>query len=146
MIGRLFSSEEISRDLGLLIVRVGVGLSVAVFHGYGKITGGVDRWVSLGGSVENLNISFIPAFWGFMAGFAEFVGSCLVVLGILFRPMTFLLAFTMFVAVLNHLNRPEGEPGAGWSAASHALELLCVYLCLMFSGPGKFSLTLRGRS
>jgi putative oxidoreductase len=67
------------------------------------------------------------------------------VLGILFRPATMLLAFTMLVAALSHLNRPPDDPNAGWSGASHALELLSVYLCLMFTGPGKFALILRGK-
>lgn len=145
MIGRFFSSDEISRDLGLLLVRLGVGSSMAIFHGYGKITAGVEKWSSIGGSMANLNVGFYPVFWGFMAGFAEFVCSILLVIGILFRPAAFLLAFTMFVAAMNHLSRPAGEPGAGWSAASHALELMSVYLCLMFTGPGKYSFTLRGR-
>jgi hypothetical protein len=52
----------------------------------------------------------------------------------------------MFIAVMRHLDIPAGEPGAGWSGASHALELLSVYLCLMFAGPGKFSLTPRGKA
>jgi len=143
VIKQLFSSEDISKDLGLLLLRLGVGLSMAIFHGYDKIIGGVDRWTALGENMANLNITFLPVFWGFMAAFSEFVGSSLLVVGILFRPMTFLLAFNMFVAIISHLNRPEGEPGAGWSGASHAIELLSVYLCLMFAGPGKFSLTKR---
>ena len=145
MIKRLFSSEEISRDLGLLLLRLGVGLSVAVFHGYGKITGGVEAWTSIGGSMSNLNVEYYPVFWGFMAGFAEFVCSCLLILGVLFRPATFLLAFTMFVAAMHHLHLPADKPNAGWSGASHALELMSIYLCLMFTGPGKYSLTMRGR-
>jgi putative oxidoreductase len=78
-----------------------------------------------------------------MAAFAESVGSCLLIVGVLFRPAAFVLAFNMFVAVLRHLSMPDDNPNAGWSGASHALELLCVYLCFLFTGPGRFSLTMR---
>jgi putative oxidoreductase len=140
---RFFSSDEISRDFGLLLVRVGVGLSVLIFHGYGKITGGVETWEKVGGSMGNVQVTWFPVFWGFMAAFAESIGSCLLIIGVLFRPVTALLAFTMFIAVMNHLSRPPDQPGAGWSAASHALELMSVYLCLLFTGPGRLSLTPR---
>lgn len=145
MIRRLFSSDEISKDLGLLFLRLGVGLSVAMFHGYGKITAGAETWTAIGGSMSNLNVAYYPIFWGFMAAFAEFVCSCLLILGVLFRPATSLLAFTMFVAAMHHLNLPEDNPNAGWAGAEHALELMSVYLCLLFTGPGKFSFTMRGR-
>jgi len=143
MIRRFFSSDEVAPDFGLLILRVGVGLSMAIFHGWGKITGGPESWERIGGSMSNLNIEFAPVFFGFMAGFAEFVCSCFLILGVLFRPATLLLAFTMIVATVNHVNRPPDAQGAGWSGASHALELAVVYLCLFFTGPGRFSLTMR---
>ena len=145
MLRRFFSSDEISRDFGLLLVRVGVGLSVLIFHGYGKITGGPERWERIGGSMVNVNVEWLPVFWGFMAGFSEAIGSCLLIVGVLFRPAAFLLACTMLVAAMNHLSRAPDEQGAGWNGASHALELLSVYLCLLFTGPGRFSLTMRGK-
>jgi putative oxidoreductase len=133
-------------DAALLLVRLGIGLSMLVFHGWGKITGGPEAWERLGGSMENLGITFAPVVWGFLAAFAEAVGSVLLVLGILFRPATFLLAGTMVVAAINHISRPEGTPGAGWGAASHALELLVIYVALFLAGPGKYRLPLGPRS
>ncbi len=32
---KILSKEAINKDLGLLILRLGVGLSTAIFHGYG---------------------------------------------------------------------------------------------------------------
>jgi putative oxidoreductase len=92
--------------------------------------------------MENLGIGFAPAFWGFMAAFAEFVCSILIILGVLFRPAVLTLAFTMLVAALHHLNLPPDNPGAGWGGASHALELLVVYVGLFLTGPGKFAFSL----
>jgi putative oxidoreductase len=143
MLRRLLTSDEISMDFGLLLARAGVGLSVVIFHGYDKITGGPELWTKIGGNMELVHISWYPVVWGFLAAFAESVCAALIVVGVLFRPAAFLLAFTMFVAVLRHLNLPADNPNAGWSGASHALELMSVALCFLFTGPGKFSLTMR---
>jgi putative oxidoreductase len=139
MFGKMFSSDAVAKDFGLLLIRLGIGASVFIFHGYGKMTGGPERWEAIGGAMGNLGVHFVPVAWGFMAAFAEAVGSILLVLGPLFRTATLLLAFNMFVAVMRHINLPVGEPGAGWDGASHALELMVVYLGLFFTGPGKFA-------
>ena len=122
----------------LLIVRVVLGGSLLVFHGWGKITGGPERWHDLGLEMGNLGVSFLPAFWGFMGAFAESVAAGLVALGVLFRPAAFLVSFTMLVAVVHHLSLPAGDPSAGWKSASHALELGSVYLALLVAGPGRY--------
>lgn len=147
MIRRLFSSSRINRDLGLLVIRLGVGLSLFLFHGYGKITGGPERWSGIGGGMESLGITFWPTFWGFMAALSESAGSLLVVLGLFVRPAAALVAFTMFVAVLRHLGLPDDNSSAGWKGASHALELGCVFFGLMLAGSGRYALRIarRGR-
>ena len=101
---------------------------------------------ALGNHMGNLGITFAPAMWGFMAGFAEFVCSILLILGVLFRPAAALLAFTMFVAALRHLNLPAEDPASGWKGASHALELLAVYIRLFLAGPGRYAFTLIRRT
>ncbi len=127
-------------DLGLLLIRLGIGLNVLIFHGWGKIFGGVERWERIGGEMANLGIRFLPAFWGFMAAASESLGSVLLMLGLFFRPAAALLAFTMFVAAVRHLSLPPGTPGAGWGAASHAIELCAIFLGLFLLGPGRYSL------
>ncbi|MGI9533833.1 MAG: DoxX family protein [Thermodesulfobacteriota bacterium] len=136
----LTSRYEINKDAGLLVIRVVIGLSLMVFHGYSKIKGGPEVWTEVGNDIGVLGIKFFPVFWGFMAGFAEFFCSFFLILGVLFRPATILLSFTMLVAVIVHLNLPPESPAAGWSGASHALELLAVYVGLFFTGPGKYKL------
>jgi putative oxidoreductase len=133
-------NEPIENDVALLLLRLGVGLSMMLFHGWGKISGGPEMWERVGGSMGNLGLGFAPVFWGFMAAFAEFGCSALVVLGLFLRPAAAMLAFTMIVAVVTHLSMPPEAEGAGWNGASHALELLAVYLCLVFAGPGKYAL------
>lgn len=125
-------------DIGLLVIRVGIGLSILIFHGYGKITGGPETWEKIGSNMANLGLDFAPTFWGFMAAAAEFAGSLCIILGVLFRPAAILLATTMAVGAVRHLSLPPDMPGAGWGGASHALELLTVYLGLLAAGPGKY--------
>ena len=136
----LTSRNELNKDAGLLIVRVVIGISMMLFHGFSKIKGGPEAWENIGKDIGVLGINFLPVFWGFMAGFAEFFCSFLLILGVLFRPAAVLLAFTMIVAILVHLNLPPESPAAGWKGASHALELLAVYIGLFFTGPGKYKL------
>tara|TARA_B100001750_G_scaffold180370_1_gene148787 strand:+ start:134 stop:580 length:447 start_codon:yes stop_codon:yes gene_type:complete len=126
-------------NLGLLAIRVVIGFSMAAFHGWGKITS-PENWERLGGNMKLMGIGFAPQFWGFMAGFAEFVCSILLILGLFFRPATTLLAFTMVMAVWFHMSLPAENPSSGLKGASHALELCAIYIGLWFTGPGKFSL------
>ena len=127
-------------DLGLLILRLGIGFNVLILHGYGKLAGGPDLWAKIGGDMQHFGIHFAPAFWGFLAALAESLGSILVILGVFFRPAAAALAFNMFMASSHHLHLPAGAPNAGWSGASHALDLLAAYLVLLLTGPGRYSL------
>lgn len=146
MIRRILSATPINRDAGLLLVRLGVGMSVLLFHGWGKITGGPELWTLIGANMSNVGMGFAPTFWGFMAAFAEFGCSAFLVLGVLFRPAAAMLAITMLVAMSRHLALPAGEPGAGFGGASHAMELLAVYVGLLLTGPGRYVLVRpRGR-
>jgi putative oxidoreductase len=144
MLKRFFTSDEISIDFGLLLIRLGVGLSLVIFHGYSKLMGGPELWTKLGASMSNLHITQYPVVWGFLSAFAESICACLLVVGVLFRPAAFFVAFNMFVAVMAHLHMPADAPNHGWMGASHALELMSVCLGFLFTGPGKFSLTMRG--
>lgn len=139
----ILSPQPIHRDVGLLVLRVGVGLSVLLFHGWGKITAGPELWARIGTSMDGLGLAFAPTMWGFLAACAESAGSALLALGVLFRPAALALMITMFVAVSHHLGIPAGERGAGWSGASHALELLVVYSGLFLTGPGRFHVRFR---
>lgn len=121
------------RDLGLLIIRVGLGVMMIV-HGFPKMMGGVETWAKLGGTMSVIGIKFFPVFWGFMAAIAEGVGGLFLIIGLWNRPTLLLLAFTMLIAALMHLGKGDGLAGS-----SHAIELFCVFVGLLFLGPGKYS-------
>ena len=122
------------RNTGLLILRVGLGVMMVV-HGFPKLAGGPAGWEGLGGSMNVVGITFLPVFWGLMAGLAEAIGGLYLILGIFFRPVNILLTFTMIIAALVHFGKGEGIGGA-----SHAVELGIVFFSLIFIGPGKYSI------
>jgi putative oxidoreductase len=123
------------RDHGLLLIRLGIGVSYIVLHGWFKLVGGPDFWAMHGQSMGHLGITFAPAVWGFLSAFTETFGALLLALGLLFRPAAALLAANMAVAVVSHL-----VLGEGWYGAAHALHMGTVFLGLLFTGPGRFSL------
>ena len=123
------------RDLGLLILRIGIG-GMFVFHGTPKIIGGPAMWEKLGGAVHALNITFLPTiFWGFMAAFSECFGGIFLALGIFFRPACILMAITMVVATSQHLL----VNGDSFGVASHAIESGILFISLVLIGPGKYT-------
>lgn len=123
------------KDIGLLIARLGVGIPFLLIHGLPKLTGGLAMWKVLGGAMKNLGITWFPELWGFLAMSAEFFGAILLILGLFFRPVAFIMAFNMFVAMLSHFARADQ-----WGAVSHPMKMLFVFLALMFLGPGKYSI------
>jgi putative oxidoreductase len=127
-----------NKDFGLLLLRVGYGLSFAILHGYDKITGGTKTWEWLGSQMSVIGIDFLPVFWGFMAAFAEFVCALFLVIGFLTRPAALLLAFTMLIAILYHISNGEGF--------AHALEAFTVFVAFIVMGAGKYSLDARTKS
>jgi putative oxidoreductase len=120
------------RDFGLLVFRLGLG-GMFMWHGYPKMMGGMEKWAGLGKTMAVYGITFAPAFWGFMASFAEFVGGLLFAIGFLYRPAAFLLAFNMYVAFSSQMT------GKGLSKASQSLEDGFAFFGALFVGPGRYS-------
>ncbi|MFT5969945.1 MAG: putative oxidoreductase [Flavobacteriales bacterium] len=122
------------KNLGLLIIRLGLGV-MFMLHGYPKLFGGYERWEFLGQQMQLIGINFIPTFWGFMASTSEFVGGLFFILGFLYKPTTLILTFTMIIASLYHISIGDGINGT-----SHPIEMAIVFIGLLFTGPGKYSL------
>ena len=128
-----WNTLEKYRDLGLLILRLGVGIGFLGFHGWGKLSGGPETWANVGGVMEIIGIGFGHTFFGFLAAFAESIGGILLAAGLFFRVATVLLGFTMIMASLSHIVSGRGSPG-------HALKYASLFIGLLFIGPGKYSL------
>ena len=122
------------QHIGLLILRIGFGC-MFLYHGLPKLFGGPEKWEKVGAAMGAFGITFIPAFWGFMAAISESLGGICLILGFFLRPACILLTITMLVAASGHLSRGEGLGGA-----AHAIKAGIVFLSLILIGPGKYSL------
>lgn len=130
----VMSSLNKYRDIGLLILRIGIGC-MFIYHGFPKIFGGPQMWTNLGlMAMPGLGIKFAPAFWGFMAGISEFVGGILIIFGLFFRIACALLLITMATAAHMQL------ASKGMLAASQPIEDGILFFSLLLIGPGKYSL------
>ncbi|MCI0450246.1 MAG: DoxX family protein [Chlorobi bacterium] len=122
-------------DAGILIMRLGIGIAFIFTHGWAKITGGPELWGKIGAAMSNFGITFAPAFWGFMASVSEFGGGILILLGLFTRPAASFMGFTMLVAAIYHLSKLDP-----WSKVIYPMEILSVFVALIFIGAGKYSL------
>jgi putative oxidoreductase len=121
--------------LGLLVMRLGVGLMFLVAHGGPKLLAGPTLWEQVGGAMAIFGITFYPVAWGFLAAASEGIGGLLLAAGFLTRPAALSMLVTMAVAASMHLSKGDGLKGA-----SHAIELGIVFAGLLLTGPGRYSL------
>ena len=117
-------------DVGLLILRLSVGLLMAFSHGLGK----VQKFFTADPIQFPDPIGLGPAFSLALAGGAEFFLSLFLVVGFLTRISTIPLIITMLVAiVIFHADDPFGKKEFG-------MLFLFPYITLLLTGPGRFSI------
>jgi putative oxidoreductase len=134
-----FSATPVNKDLGLLIIRLMVGILMA-FYGYEKLIhfsemAASEFWA------KNVN------FFGLSGGvplaltiFAEFFCSVFLILGIFTRVSLFFLIFCMayiFLVIFPFSIVDKGDNGYHFN---DAFVYFAIYLGLFFTGPGKYSL------
>ncbi len=125
------SLKEPLTSVGLLIIRVTVGLTMALLHGWPKLANFSERTETFADPLGlGSTVSLVLAMG------AEFFCSLLLVVGLFSRAAAVPLLFTMFVIVF--------LVQAGNDLAGTSRELALVfgfcYLTLIFTGPGRFSL------
>lgn len=120
------------QQVGLLVLRLAVGLQLAILHGWGKFRG----FSSLAGSFPDpLHIGHKYSLMATVA--AELVCGLLIALGLLTRFAAGAVAFTMAVAaLLVHAHD-------GWAQRELALLYLGGALAVLALGPGRLSLDAR---
>jgi len=126
----LFSRTEnsITTDLMLALLRVFVGLSLALAHGFKKVP-------PSDGFIEHTGDLGFPwqEFFAYSAGMAEFAGGLLLAIGLFTRPAAFFVAITMFVAgFINHAGDPFGN-------AEKAYLYFAIAILYLVLGSGRFS-------
>lgn len=136
---QLFSANSINTDLGLLLIRVIIGLLMA-FYGYEKLIhfqemAASDFWTK--------NISFLGMSGSFplaLTVFAEFFCSLLLMAGLFTRlsliPLLICMAY-IFLVVFPFSILGKGDNGYEFNTP---FVYFVIYLALFFTGPGKYSL------
>ena len=116
------------KDVGLLILRLGVGLMM-LSHGYGKLANLIHGKT---GFLDPLGIGQIPSL--ILATFAEFFCALVVAAGFKTRWFAVPVAINMLVAALIvH----SGDP---WSRRELALLYAVPFLALVFTGGGRLGI------
>jgi putative oxidoreductase len=120
-----------STDFALLALRIWIGLSMLLLHGWGKLTNfdaTSEKFIDLFGLGQKFSLA--------MAVFGEAVCSALLVIGLFTRFAAASLLITMSVAFfLAHKAVLKGQ-GNG----ELAFIYLAVYFALFVAGGGRFSL------
>ncbi len=116
-------------DTGLLILRLGAGLMLALLHGWGKFPPS-EGFV---GMVGGLGFP-APTLFAWLAAIAEFIGGLMIAVGLLTRPVAlFVTLHFLFVVFLAHAGDPIGQ-------RELPLLFLVAAATVMLTGPGRFSL------
>ena|SRR5688572_6770125 len=121
------------RDAGLLILRIGFGLSFFWYHGLPKLMGGPEGWDRTGRAVGHVGITSGYEWWGLAAAAAETVGGLLFAAGLFFRPVCLAMLGVMVFATIDQLTRAVPAP-------EHALKNAFVFAGMVLVGPGRYVL------
>lgn len=128
----LFNGKNI--DLGLLLLRIGFGI-IYIFHGLPKITGGPESWEAAGSAMEYLGIYAFHDIFGFLISTIELFGGILLLFGIFTVPAVILLLCTMIVTLISKI-----AAGAGYAEIAYPFMAITVFIALLVTGPGKYSI------
>lgn len=134
----LLSSRDRKKDAGLLIMRLGTA-AVLLWHSVPKLIGGVPAWKSIGTTLAFINLGMPESFLGLLSLALETLCSIGLVFGYFFRLSSAVLFVLMLLYSLNYFNVAY-KTLMMWS-----LALTCVFLGLVFTGPGQYALSVRFR-
>jgi putative oxidoreductase len=125
------ASRDVATDVGVLLVRLVVGLAFMT-HGWGKMQNPFG-WMGESG--------FAPPIFQALAALSEFGGGLAWILGLLTPLAALGITSTMLVALTTHVV-VRGDPFVGKGGPSYELAAvyLSIALLLLGGGPGRFSL------
>lgn len=134
LVNRLLSTDA---GFAPLAVRVPVGIIFAA-HGAQKLFGWFGGYGLAGTGQFMDSIGLSPGtVMAALAGGAEFFGGLALLIGLLVRPASVVLAFTMLIAIFSaHFSKGLFIANGGYE---YALALLAVTIGLLISGAGRVS-------
>lgn len=116
-------------SVGLLLLRAGTGLTMAIAHGYPKLERALSDAPRF---ADPFGIGEVPSLW--LAIFGELVCGVLIAIGLGTRLAAIPFAITMLTAItVTHAADP-------WSDKEHAFLFLVPAIVLVITGPGRYSL------
>lgn len=119
-------------NIGILVLRLGVGLTMAIAHGMGK----VPPSEQLIQGVTGLGFP-LPLLFAWSAGLTELIGGFCIAIGLATRLSSLLMVITMAVAFfLAHGNDP-------FQVKELSFVYLFCSLAILMMGPGKWSVDSR---
>jgi putative oxidoreductase len=128
---------------GVLLIRLVLGVAM-VIHGYPKVVSpgafhASHPFAALGHAALDHYVHFIatlglPAWLAYVSAFTEFAGGIFLVLGLLTRFVSFLVAINMLVAIA------VVDIHQGYFSSEYPLALVAIAIMLLFAGPGKAAL------
>jgi putative oxidoreductase len=123
------NADELTKSLGLLVLRLGAGGFLLYGHGWGKITHFSERAAKFADPIG------VGPWWSFaLVVFAEVVCSSALVLGLATRFAAVpIVIFGLVAAFVQHGADPFGDKEL-------ALLYMVPALTLLFTGPGRFSI------
>jgi putative oxidoreductase len=128
------SETSTSVAIGQFLLRLTIA-GLMLFHGIDKVVNGID---GISGMLEKNNL---PTIFAYGVYIGELVVPVLIIIGLLTRISAIIFAFNMVVAIgLAHV----GDLFSLGPHGGYAIEVQMLYLlgsiCILFLGPGKFSI------
>ena len=124
--------SDTSASIGLLLMRLIAGGLLFYGHGLPKLLNWEERATTFANPV---GLGATTGFW--LVVFTEVVCSVLVMIGFATRAASvFPIGFFLIAALIHHADDPFRQKEL-------ALVYLAPFLCLLFTGPGRFSLDAR---
>jgi len=121
------------REGGLLLFRVSIGLIMIILIAP-VLWGGQGSWEHFGSAMKHLDFHSHFTFWGFVGALLGCVGGVLMILGLFFR-VGVLLTLAVTVVHLVAL----WDTHVDFQTRLPVLEMAILLVCLLFIGPGKYS-------
>lgn len=131
MIHFLLKSKPTYSQLGLLVLRLALGMSMA-YHGYLKFLSGAAGLYKVGAMLAPLGVPGYFEVFGTFAGFSELLGGILVGIGLFTRLGALLLTGVLFTATILHLD-------GGFFAWDYPSQMGFSALAIFLIGGGRYS-------